>query len=107
MLAESGRAHMRAIRQVVPMERLNEVLLEPGDGLRDLLARGPCGDEAPELRAVWTRQQADGDFLLDERRQTGNQRWFVQQRDQPDQRIEQGGVEGFERDGPRDIVAPR
>ena len=49
MLPEGGWAHVRAIRQVVPMERLNEVLLEPGDGLRDLPARGPRGDEAPEL----------------------------------------------------------
>jgi hypothetical protein len=62
--------------QVVSMERFHEVLLEPGHGLRDLLARGSRGDEAPELRAVWTCQQADGDFLLDQRRQPGNQCWF-------------------------------
>src|SRR3989454_1019720 len=104
---EGGWAHVRAIRQVVSMERLHEVLLEPGDGLRDLLARGSRGDEAPELRAVWTCQQADGDFLLDQRRQPGNQCRFVQQRDQPDQRIEQGGVECLERDGLRDVVARR
>jgi hypothetical protein len=73
MLPEGGWAHVCAIRQVVPTERLNEVLFEPGDGLRDLLAWGPRGHEAPELRAVWTCQQADGDFLLDEWRQPGNQ----------------------------------
>ena len=55
------------------MQRLNEVLLEPGDGLRDLLARGAGGDEAPELRSVRTCQQAENDFLLDQRRQAGNQ----------------------------------
>jgi hypothetical protein len=38
----------------------------------DLLARGSGGDEAPELRAVWTRQRAD-DLLLDHRRQPGSQ----------------------------------
>ena len=40
MLPEGGWAHVRAIRQVVSTERLHEVLLEPGDGFRDLLARG-------------------------------------------------------------------
>src|SRR6266542_202540 len=70
MLPEGGWAHVRAIRQVVPVQRLHEILLEPGDGLRNLLARGPGGDEVPELRAVRTCQQADGDFLLDQRRQS-------------------------------------
>ncbi len=83
MLPEGGWAHVRAIRQVVSMERLHEVLLEPGDRLRDLLARGSRGDEAPELRGVWTCQQADGDFLRDQRRQPGSQCRLVQQRDQP------------------------
>ena len=49
MLPEGGWAHVCAIRQVVSMERHHEVLLEPGDGLRDLLARRPRGGEAPEL----------------------------------------------------------
>ena len=89
MLPKGRWTHVRAIRQFVAVQRLNEVLLEPGDGLRDLLARGSGGDEAPELRAVRTRQQADGDFLLDQRRQPGNQCRLVQQLDQPDQRIEQ------------------
>src|SRR2546422_316676 len=39
----------------------------------------PGRDEVPELWAVRTGQQADGDFLLDERRQPGNQCWFAQQ----------------------------
>jgi hypothetical protein len=30
MLPEGRRAHVRAIRQVVPLQRLGEVLLEPG-----------------------------------------------------------------------------
>ena len=59
MLPEGGWAHVRAIRQVVPLQRLDEVLLEPGDGLRNLLAGGPGGDEVPELRAVRAGQQAD------------------------------------------------
>src|SRR6266496_3091674 len=37
VLPEGGRAHVRAIRQLVHVQRLNEVLLEPGDGLRNLL----------------------------------------------------------------------
>ena len=51
---------MRAIRQVVPVQRLNEVVFEPSDRLRDLLGRRPGSDEALELRPVWTCQQADG-----------------------------------------------
>jgi hypothetical protein len=58
MLPEGGWAHVCPIRQVVPVQRLNEVLLEPGDGLRNLLARGPGRDEVPELWAVRTGQQA-------------------------------------------------
>jgi hypothetical protein len=38
MLPEGRWAHVRAIRQVVPLQRLCEVLLEPGDRLRNLLA---------------------------------------------------------------------
>src|SRR5204863_4634553 len=52
MQPEGRGAHVRAISQFVAVQRLNEVLLEPGDGLRDLLARGPGGDEPPELRTV-------------------------------------------------------
>jgi hypothetical protein len=39
MLPEGRGAHVRAIRQFVSVQRLDKVLLEPGDGLRDLLAR--------------------------------------------------------------------
>jgi hypothetical protein len=53
-------AHVRAIRQFVPVQRLNEVVFEPSDRLRDLLGRRPGGDEAPELRPVWTCRRADG-----------------------------------------------
>jgi len=54
MLPEGRGTHMRAIRQFVAVQRLSEVLLEPGDGLRDLLARRSCGDEPPNLRTVRT-----------------------------------------------------
>ena len=90
MLPEGRWAHVRAIRQIIPLQRLDEILLEPGDHLRNLLARGPGDDEVPELRAVRAGQQADGDFLLDQRRQSRNQRWLVEQVDEPDQGIEQG-----------------
>jgi hypothetical protein len=73
MLPEGRGAHVRAIRQFVPVQRLNEVLLEPGDGLRDLLTWGAGRDEAPELRTVRACQQAEDDFLLDQRRQPGSQ----------------------------------
>ena len=33
----------------------------------------PNSDEVPQMRAMRTCQQADGDLLLDERRQPGNQ----------------------------------
>ena len=69
MLPEGGWTHVRPIRQVVHTQRLNEVLLQPGDGPRNLLARGPGKDEMPELRAVRTCQKADSDFLLDQGRQ--------------------------------------
>ena len=55
MLPEGRGAHVRAIRQVVAVQRFNEVLLEPRDSLRDLLTRGPCADEPPELWTVRTR----------------------------------------------------
>ena len=90
-----------------PFSACDEVLLEPGDRLRNLLARGPGGDEVPELRAVRAGQQADGDFLLDQRRQPGNQCWLAQQLDEPDEGIEQGAVECFERDGPIGMLSPR
>ena len=54
MLQEGRGAHVRAIRQIVPVQRLREVLLEPGDRLRNLLAWGPGDDEVPEVRAVRT-----------------------------------------------------
>jgi hypothetical protein len=104
MLPEGGRAHVGTIRQVVHVQCLNEVLLEPGDDLRNLLARGPDGDKVPHLRAVRTGQQANGDFLMDERRQPGHQCRLVQQRDEPDQSIEQAGVECFDRDRPRPLT---
>ena len=78
MLTEGGRTHVRAIRQVVPFHRFDEVLLEPGDRLRNLLAGGPGGDEVSELRAVRAGQQADCDFLLNQRRQSGNECWLAQ-----------------------------
>ncbi|MEX1128606.1 MAG: hypothetical protein WEB50_08585 [Vicinamibacterales bacterium] len=62
---------MRSIRQFVSVWGLNKVLLEPRDGLRDLLTWGAGRDEAPELRTVRTCQQAENDFLLDQRRQAG------------------------------------
>jgi hypothetical protein len=65
MLPEGGGAHVRARRQVVPVQRLDEVLFQPGNGLRNLLARGPRGDEPPELRTVRTCEQAENDLLLD------------------------------------------
>ena len=67
MLSEGRGAHVRAIRQVVPLQRLNEVLLEPCDRLRNLLAGGPGRDEVSELRAVQAGQQTDCYFLLNQR----------------------------------------
>src|SRR5439155_4108452 len=40
MLSEGGWAHVRASSQFVHVKRLSVVQLEPGDGLRNLLARG-------------------------------------------------------------------
>jgi hypothetical protein len=54
MLPEGRWAHVRAIRQVVPVQRLDEVLFQPGNGFRNLLARGPGSGEVPELWAVRT-----------------------------------------------------
>src|SRR5438093_11217195 len=98
MLPEGRWAHVRAIRQIIPLQRLREILLEPADHLRNLLARGPGDDEVPELRAVRTGQQADGDFLLDQRRQPRNQGWIVEDFAEPDESIAQGCGECFERD---------
>ena len=43
---------MRAIRQTVPVQRLYEVLLEPGDGVRNLAGCGPGDDQVPKVRAI-------------------------------------------------------
>ena len=71
MLPEGEGTHVRATGQLVAVQSLNEVLLESGNGLRNLLARGPRGDEPPELRTVRTCEQAENDLLLDQRRQAG------------------------------------
>ena len=96
MLPEGRWAHVGAIRQITPLQRLREILLEPGDHLRNLLAWGPDDDEVPELRAVRAGQQTDVDFLLDQRRQPRNQDGLVEEVDEPDESIEQGGVQCFE-----------
>ena len=54
VLPERRGTHVRAIRQFIAVQRLNEVLLQPGDGLRNLLARRSGGDQATELRTVRT-----------------------------------------------------
>ena len=107
MLPECRWAHVRSLRQFVPGKHLNKVLLEPSYRLRNLLARRPGGDQVPQMPAVRTGQQADDDFLLDQRSQPRNQGGLIQQPDEPNERIEQGRVEWLERDGPRDIVAAR
>src|SRR5437867_6935370 len=106
MLPEGRWAHVRTLRQIIPLQRLREMLLEPGDHLRNLLAWGPGDDEMPEVRAVRTGQQADGDFLLYQRRQPRNECWLVKEFDEPDESIEQGGVQSFERDRSRSVISP-
>src|SRR6058998_3606384 len=106
MLPEGRWAHVRAIRQIIPLQRLREILLEPGDHLRNLLAGGPGDDEVTELRAVRTGQQANGDLLLDQRRQARNQGWLVEEVDEADESIEQPRVKCFERDRSMGVVAP-
>jgi hypothetical protein len=106
MLSEGRWAHVRAIRQIIPLQRLREMLLEPGDHLRNLLAGGPGDDEVPEVRAVRTGQQADGDFLLYQRRQPRNEGWLVEEVDEPVESIEQGCVQCFERDRSMGVISP-
>jgi len=43
-----------------PCSAERKLRFKPSNRLRDLLGRRPDGDKAPELRPVWTRQQADG-----------------------------------------------
>jgi hypothetical protein len=57
-------SHVREMCQAVPVLCLNEVLLAPRYGPRNLLPRRPGGGEVPELQPVRTCQQADGHFLL-------------------------------------------
>jgi hypothetical protein len=52
------------------------------------------------MRTVRAGQQADGDFLLDQRCQRVHENRLAQQLEQPQQRIDQGGVRCFDRDGP-------
>jgi len=58
MLSKSRWAHVHAVCQVADVQRLSEILLEPGDGLRNLLARGSGGDKV--LRAARTDRLAGG-----------------------------------------------
>ena len=106
MLPEGRWAHVRAIRQIVPVQRLYEVLLEPGDGVRNLAAWGPGDDQVPQVRAMRTGQQADGDFLLDQRGESRNQDRLGEEIDEPDERIEQGAVQYFERDRSVGTLSP-
>jgi hypothetical protein len=55
MLPEGRWAHVRAIRQIVPVQRLREVLLEPGDRLRNLLAWGPSDGRVDRWRRAVPR----------------------------------------------------
>ena len=57
--------------------------------------------------AVRAGQEADCDFLLNQRRQSGNQCRLGQQSDEPDEGIEQGAVECFEGDRPIGMLSPR
>ena len=59
MLPERRWAHVCAIRRIVPVQRLCEVLLEPGDGVGNLAARRPRDDQVPKVRAMRAGQQVD------------------------------------------------
>jgi hypothetical protein len=50
MLPEGRWAHVCAIRQIITLQQLREMLLEPGDHLRNLLAWGSGDDEVPHDR---------------------------------------------------------
>ena len=58
MLSEGRWPHVSAISQFVPVQRLGEVLLEPGDILCNLLARGPGRDELNEGPEIACRLEA-------------------------------------------------
>ena len=90
MLPEGRRAHVGAMRHVVDPKRLDEVLLEPGHSLRNLLTGRSRGDETQELRAVRACEQTNDDLLLDQWRQPRRERRLLQQRNEPDERVEQG-----------------
>jgi hypothetical protein len=106
MLPEGRWTHVRAIRQIISLQRLREMLLEPGDDLRNLLAGRPGHDEVTELRTVGTGQQTDSDFLLDQRRQPRHQGRLVEEVDEPNERIEQRRVQCFERDRSMRVISP-
>ena len=92
MLPERRWTHVRALRQVISLQRLGEILFKPGDDLCNLLTWGPGHHEVTELRAVRTSQQPDGNFLLDERREPRNQGWLVQEVHEPGEGVEQRRV---------------
>jgi hypothetical protein len=105
MLPERRWTHVRAIRQIIHLQRLREMLLEPGDHLRNLLVWGSGDDEVAQVRAVRTCQQADGDFLLYQRRKPRNEDWLVEEIDEPHEGIEQDGVQCFERDRSMGVIS--
>lgn len=51
MLSKSRWAHVGTLRQVVDVQAASEILLEPCNGFRYLLARGSGGDKVLKLRS--------------------------------------------------------
>ena len=107
MLSKGRRAHVGAMRHVVHPKRLDEVLLEPGHSLRNLLTRRSSGPETQELRTVRTCEQTNDDLLLDQWRSRGATFGSSSNPNEPDERVEQGRIERFERDGSTGVVSPR
>jgi hypothetical protein len=83
MLPERGRTHVGAFGQIFHSHPFGEMLPDPCHRSSKLLCRTSGIDEAPQVRRVRTRQQANDEFLLYQRRKLRNQHRLVEQRDEP------------------------
>ena len=80
MLPESRRAHVRGLCQFVHSHLFGKVLPDPVRRLRNFLSWALCTNQVPKVRGVWTMQQTNQYFVLDQRRKLRNELRLIQQK---------------------------
>ena len=75
--------------------------------MRYLLGWAGSVNESPQIRRMRSRQEANDDFLLDQRRQLRNERRFIEQRENPIEGIEHRSIEPLYPNRLKCLVLPR